>query len=272
MSPSASPRFARQPRHVLITGGSSGIGRALAEAYAAPGVLLSLSGRDPQRLAEVAALCEAKGATVARAVLDVCDATEMAAWIAQAEQTRPLDLVIANAGISGGTGGVSAQQAIGGESAEQTRAIFATNLAGVINTVYPALNAMGPRKRGQIALMASIAGFRGLPSAPAYCASKAAVKAWGEGLRGALAPQGIAVSVILPGFVKSRITDANGFTMPFLLSAPRAARIIQRGLRRNVGRIAFPWPMALAGWLLAVLPDALIGMLGRKLPKKSSAE
>lgn len=260
--------FLAAPRHVLITGGSSGIGRALAEHYAAPGVRLTLNGRNPDRLAKVAKACQDRGAVVETATVDVCDAQAMADWIAQADQVAPLDLVIANAGISGGTGGVAAVSAVGGESAEQARAIFATNLAGVINTVYPALHAMGTRRRGQLALVASVAGFRGLPSAPAYCASKAAVKVWGEGLRGAVAADGIALSVILPGFVESRITDANNFTMPLLMPADRAARIISQGLARNRGRIAFPWPTVFACWLLGALPDRLIDGLGRLLPKK----
>lgn len=256
------------PRHILITGGSSGIGRALAEHYAASGVRLTLNGRNSERLAEVARICQARGAVVDVQSVDVCDAQAMADWIAGADAVAPLDLVIANAGISGGTGGVAASSVIGGESAEQARAIFATNLAGVINTVYPALAVMGPRRRGQLALVASVAGFRGLPSAPAYCASKAAVKVWGEGLRGAVAADGIAVSVILPGFVESRITDANTFKMPLLMPAERAARIISKGLARNRGRIAFPWPTVFGGWLLGALPDALIDGLGRLLPKK----
>lgn len=256
------------PRHALITGASSGIGQALAEHYARPGCYLSLSGRNAGRLAQVADRCRARGAEVSQTVLDVCDASAMAAWIAEADRLAPLDLVVANAGISGGTGGVAAKASVGGESAEQARAIFATNLAGVINTVYPALEAMGPRRQGQIALVASVAGFRGLPSAPAYCASKAAVKVWGEGLRGALARDGIDLSVILPGFVESRITDANGFHMPLLMPAPRAARIIARGLARNRGRIAFPWPTVFACWLLATLPNALVDWLGRALPQK----
>jgi short-subunit dehydrogenase len=243
---------------VLITGASSGIGAALAVAYAAPGVRLALSGRDGGRLEEVAARCRTAGAEVACRVLCVTDAAAMAAWVAEA---GPLDVVIANAGISAGTGG-------GAESAEQTRAIFSVNVDGVLNTVLPAVEGMRARRRGQIAIVASVAGFRGLPSAPAYCASKAAVKAWGEGLRGGLANDGVGVSVILPGFVESRITAANRFRMPLLMPADRAARIIRRGLDRNVGRIGFPWPTVFAGWLMSVLPNAVVDRLTRRLPGK----
>lgn len=246
---------------ILITGASSGIGAALAVEYAAPGVRLFLCGRDAGRLDEVAGACRAKGAAVEARVLSVVDAAALAHWVAEAEVAGPLDLVIANAGISAGTGE-------GAETAEQTRAIFAVNVDGVLNTVLPAIAPMRARRSGQIAIVASVAGFRGLPSAPAYCASKAAVKAWGEGLRGWLARDGVKVSVILPGFVESRITAANDFVMPFLMPADKAARIIRRGLERDRGRIAFPWPTVFGAWLLSVLPDALVDRLSRRLPGK----
>jgi short-subunit dehydrogenase len=127
---------------------------------------------------------------------------------------------------------------------------------------------MRPRGRGQIAIMSSMTAFRGLPSAPAYSASKAAAKAWGEALRGRHARDGIEVSVVCPGFVESRMTEGNRFPMPFLMTADRAAAIIQRGLARNRGRIAFPWPTYAVAWLLGALPAAVSDRLTRDLPKK----
>jgi len=245
-------------QHILITGASSGIGEALAMAYAAPGVTLSLSGRNEARLAAVAEACRQRGASVHHTLCDVTDREDVSAWIASRDQAAPLDLVIANAGVSAGVG----------ESDDTTRRIFAVNLDGVVNTVLPALKVMRPRKRGQIALISSLASFRGMGGAPAYCSSKAAVRVWGEGLRGALAPDGIGVSVVCPGFVTSRMTDVNTFPMPFLMSAEKAAAIIQRGLAANTGRIAFPWPMLFGVWLLAALPDTLTGAFTRVLPKK----
>lgn len=249
------------PRSILITGASSGIGEALALDYAAPGVTLTLSGRDHQRLAAVAEACRAKGATVEAAAIDVADRAAMERWLTAADARRPLDLVIANAGISGGTGGDV-------EGAAQTRRIFEINLTGLLNTVLPAIPPMRARGGGQIALMSSVVGFRGMPTAPAYSASKAAVRAYGEALRGALAPAGIQVSVICPGFVRSRITAANRFHMPLLLDADRAAHIIRRGLARNRSRIAFPFPTYFATWLLGTLPPTLTDPLVRRFPKK----
>jgi len=171
------------PVHVLITGASSGIGEALALAYARPGVLLSLSGRDEARLSEVAAGVATRGASATETILDVRDRDATAAWAIDADQRRPVDLVIANAGISGGTHG-------GPESAEQTRAVFAVNLDGVVNTVLPLVPRMLERRAGQIALISSLAGHRGFPGAPAYCASKAAVKVWANRCAASSGPRG----------------------------------------------------------------------------------
>jgi len=245
------------PRSILITGGSSGLGAALAHCYAAPGVRLALSGRDAGRLEAVAAGCRQRGATVATAVLDVADAEAIGRWVLGADDAAPLDLVIANAGISGGDGGAAA-----------IRRIFAVNVDGVVNTVLPALERMRARRSGQIAIMSSLAGFRGLPSAPAYSASKAAVRSWGEALRARHARDGVAVNVICPGFVKSRMTDNNPFRMPLLMEADRAAEIIRRGLARNRARIAFPLRLYWAAWLIGALPPGLVDRMLGRLPEK----
>jgi len=251
----------RNPKHVLITGASSGIGAALAEAHAAPGRRLTLGGRNQERLNQVAASCHRKGATVRTGLVDVDqrDATEH--WVATADRERPLDLVIANAGISAGTG-------TGMETDAQTRDIFATNLAGVLNTLQPAIAGMRQRGRGQVAVISSLAAFRGFPGAPAYCGSKAAVRVWAESMRPHLASMGIGMSVVCPGFVRSGMTAVNDFPMPFLVEADKAARIIRRGLARDKARISFPWPLAAAVWLLAALPPAWTDRAMAKLPAK----
>lgn len=247
---------------ILITGASSGLGEALALAYAAPGVHLHLGARRSELLGAVADACRAKGADVTATPIDVTSVHGMSEWIINAHRTRSLDLVVANAGISGGTHD-------GPESDAQVRAIFAVNVDGVLNTVLPAIPLLAAQGRGQIAIMASLAGHRGFPGAPAYCGSKAAVKVWGEGLRGELAAQGIGVSVIMPGFVVTPMTAVNDFAMPFLMPVERAAAIICSGLAGNSARIAFPWPTSFIAWLLGTVPPALTDWLLRAAPRKS---
>jgi len=259
MRPAVSP-FA-DPRSILITGASSGLGAALALAYAAPGVRLVLGGRSAERLDEVARACAARGATVETALVDVADRTATEAWVLASDDAGPLDLVVANAGVSAGTGR-------GEEPIDQVRRIMATNVDGTLNTVLPLLPRLAARGRGQVALIASLAGFRGMPGAPAYCASKAAVKVYGEALRGDMLAKGVGVSVVCPGYVDTAMTRVNTFRMPFLMTAEKAAGIIRRGLARNRARIAFPWPLVAAVWLAAALPPGLLDPLLVRLPRK----
>ena len=250
------------PKAILITGASSGIGEALALKFAAEGVFLALSGRDEARLEDVGDRCREGGARVETRTVDTTDRPAMRRWIEETDTMAPLDLVIANAGLSAGTAGDA-------ESESQARRIFAVNLDGVLNTVHPSIDVMAARGRGQIALMSSVASFIALPGAPAYAASKAAVRLYGESLRGMLAPLGIRVSVICPGFVHSRMTATNPYPMPFIMPAERAARIISRGLSRDRPRIAFPWPTYALAWLVGtVLPPRLTEPVFRRLPAK----
>ncbi len=229
------------PGHVLITGASSGIGAALALHYAAPRVRLGLQGRNAARLAAVADACRARGAEVATTLLDVTDRDACATWASAADDAAPVDLAVASAGISG---------------AEDPRRAVAVNVHGVLNTVEPLLPRMTGRRQGQVALMSSLASFRGTPQAAAYCASKAAVRVWGEGLRPRLLRQGVLVNVVCPGFVTTPMTAVNRFPMPMIMPAERAAAIIARGLARDRPRIAFPLPMYLGVRLFAAMPQA----------------
>ncbi|MFC7050621.1 SDR family NAD(P)-dependent oxidoreductase [Emcibacter nanhaiensis] len=251
------------PKSILITGASSGIGEALALEYAAPGVTLFLSGRDPERTTAVAEACREKGAEADSRVIDVSNKDAMAGWIADCHRQRPLDLVIANAGI-----GLGFHKDVDLE--KHTEEIFATNVSGVFHTVHPALELMRQQGGGQIAIMASLAAYHGMPSSPAYSTSKACVKAYGEALRGAYWSEGIEVNVICPGFVESRITRRNKFPMPFFMSAEKAARIIRKALRKNKARITFPWQTRLMfGGAVRLLPASLMDRFLRTLPDKT---
>ena len=236
------------PRTVLITGATGGIGSALAEAYADPGNTLILQGRNAARLAELAALCRGKGARVLTRELDVRDREELSTWLGEIVQQETLDLLIVNAGVNTniGTDGE-------GERWEDVQALIEVNVLAAMVTVDAVLPSMRTRGNGQIALMSSLAAYFGLPVTPSYCASKAALKAYGEALRGWLGPEGIRVNVVMPGYVESRMSNEMPGPKPFLWPAKKAALTIKRGLARNQPRISFPFPLNLGTWFLSVL-------------------
>jgi short-subunit dehydrogenase len=237
------------PRTVVITGATSGLGRALALGYAAPGIRLGLVGRDPDRLREVGERCERAGASVVPGRFDVGDAEALAAWLSELDDRGAVDLVIAAAGISAGPPEGGAMEPAG-LAAHQIR----TNLLGCMNAVEPLLPRLVTRRTGQIAVVSSVAGLRGLPYCPGYSASKAGVRAYGEALRALLRPHGVRVSVVVPGFFDSPMTDRFHGDKPFLMSLDRASAIVRRGLDRGQARIVFPRALALALQAADLLP------------------
>ena len=247
--------------NVLITGASSGIGEAISVECARRGDTIFICGRNEERLAAVAEACRKLGATVYPRVLDVCEEAAVGAWIRECNAIAPIERVFANAGI--GTGE---------ETEENVRATFAVNINGCVNTVLPAIEIFRARtdtsRARQILITASIAGYGPLKSCPSYSATKACVKTWALSLRGMLKSEGIKVSAICPGFVRSRITDRNTCPMPFFMEAPKAARIILSRADKDIGLIAFPWPMRLATWFLSILPYAVNEFINRLLPEK----
>jgi len=243
--------------HILITGASSGIGEALAIHYSKPDVTISICGRNEERLNKVAAKCRILGATIHTKIINVADKPAMQKWMLECDAREALDLIIANAGVSGSAGDF--------KNADD---LFAVNMNGVCNTIHPILPTMIERGHGQIAMLSSLAGYRGLPSAPAYSASKCFVKAYAEALRGQIRLSGVKINVICPGFVKSRITDQNNFKMPGFMQADSAAKLIANGLRKNKPVIAFPSTMVFGAWFLSILPSFLFQWVADKLPNK----
>ncbi len=237
---------------IAITGASSGIGTALALAYAGPGVTLGLFGRDPDRLAMIASAARQRGASAATFEVDVTDRAGMEAALRTFDRERPIDLLIAAAGVSSGAppGGEL-------EPAESAHAVFDINVLGTANTVLPALELMAARGEGRIVLVGSLAARPPLPFSPAYSASKAAVESYGEALRGAARPFGVVVTVVSPGFVETPMSARVVGPRPFMMTAERAAMIIQAAVAKGRARIAFPWPLAVLTEIAAALPRPL---------------
>ncbi|HVZ52108.1 MAG TPA: SDR family NAD(P)-dependent oxidoreductase [Pseudolabrys sp.] len=237
---------------VLITGASSGIGRALALHYARQGRALALIGRDRTRLESTIEECRRLGGSAQCALIDVRSRAAMADWIGEIDRANPVELAFANAGLMAGT---PADGPI--EPADAGHGVIETNVLGVLNTVQPLLPAMMARGRGQIAIVSSIAAFIPLPDSPSYCASKSAVLAYGLSLRAALAAHGIGVSVICPGYVTTPMMLRESGPKPFVMAPERAVARIVAGLARNRPVIAFPFFFALATRLHGLLPDRL---------------
>jgi short-subunit dehydrogenase len=239
-------------RAVVISGASSGLGSALARAYAGPGVALGLIARDAARLDAVAQACRGAGATVVADTIDVAERHPVEAWLREFDRAHPVDLVIANAGTSGGS-----EPGEPGEDIDITTRQVAVNLLGAVHLAAPLVAAMAARRRGRIALVASLAAYRGLPYAPGYSASKAGLRAYGEALRAQLHPYGIGVTVVCPGFFASPMTARWDGPTPFLVSTERAAQRVKRGIDRGRGRVSFPWPLVLGMRLGDALPAAV---------------
>jgi len=237
---------------VFITGASSGIGQALASRYAAAGWRLALVAR---RTAEVQAWADAQGLGADRAVVygadvAVADSIVRAGQDCIVRQGLP-DVVIANAGIS-----------IGMDTAEREdldvmRDIFATNNLGLAATFHPFLRAMRERRSGTLVGVASVAAIRGLPGHGAYCASKAAVVAYCESLRGECRGQGVRVVTLLPGYIATPLTAGNPYPMPFLMPAAVFADKAFAAIEAGASYRVIPWQMGVVAKLLRLLPNGL---------------
>lgn len=247
-------------RTILITGATGAIGGALARDWAAPGITLHLHGRNKTALETLGQICRDKGASVELHSVDLTDEKALFPWIDHLDNTTPLDLAVAAAGVN--THPVDEY----GESWENIKPLLDINLVAPIALCNRLSPRMQKRGHGQLVLMSSLAGYYGLPITSAYSASKAGIKAYGEGLRGWLAPHGVKVNVIMPGYVKSKMCDEMPGPKPFLWSPERASEYIRKRLAKNKARISFPFPLNFGTWWLAVLPASLsqwiLGLMG----------
>jgi short-subunit dehydrogenase len=193
-----------------------------------------------------------RGAQVQGVTFDLRDTEAALAALRSLSSQYVIDLAIVNAGVSR-----AMDKGLDAESWEAAKGVLAVNIDGAIATVSGVLPEMRRRGAGQIAVVSSLAAYFGLPITPVYCASKAALKAYGEAMRSWLAPQGIAVNVVLPGFVRTPMGDATAGPKPWRMSPERAATLIRRGLEHNRARIAFPRTLACGMWWLSALPAAV---------------
>ncbi len=250
----------KQPLRVVISGASSGIGLALAHHYLIDGAIVAAFARRNELLQVLAAKFPDKVYCYA---LDVRDAAAMqnAAQDFISQAGIP-DIVIANAGVSRGTLTEYA------EDIDAFQQVIDINVLGIVKTFQPFLGAMRESKNGTLVGIASVAGFRGLPGASAYSASKAAAISYLESLRVELQGSGVKVVTICPGYIKTPMTDVNPYPMPFMLDAGDAAKRMARAIKRGCSFTVIPWQMGLVGRAIKLLPNWLYDVILKRAPYK----
>lgn len=233
---------------VWIIGASYGIGRALALELAGQGHTVIASARSADKLAS---LEEEGGGRIRALPLDVTDHAAVQAAMAALEAGHGgVDIAVLNAGTHRPASAASFK-------ASELRELIELNLMGTANALEAVMPAMIRRRAGRIAIVASVAGYRGLPTAAYYGPSKAALINMAESLRFDLEEAGVRLQLVDPGFVRTPLTDRNEFPMPFLIGAEEAARHIARGLASDRFEIAFPWQLVWLMKLARLLPYAL---------------
>jgi short-subunit dehydrogenase len=257
-------------RVAVITGASSGIGRELAKALAAEQCKVGVLARRKDLLDGLVKEIQESGGAAAAAPADVGDRGQNLAAIRDVEaRLGPVDLLIANAGVGIPT-------LIKPPNTGAVEKMFRVNVLGVVYAIEAVLPGMLDRRHGHLVAVSSIAASKGLPGESGYCASKAAVNTYMEGLRIQLRDRGIRVTTVAPGFVRTPMTAVNQFHMPWLLEADDAARRIIRAIRRGRKVYHFPWQTALlmkvANWLPDWAVARAMGGYNEKPPMPAGAE
>ncbi len=242
-------------RVVVITGASSGIGRALAVALAGGQARVGVTARRTERLDELVRHVRANGGTIEAHSCDVTDReSALTAIRGLSEKLGPVDLLIANAGL-GQTAGADPMNVPVFEQ------MVRVNLLGVAYAFEAVMESMLARKSGHLVAISSLAAYKGLPGSAGYCATKAAVNTYCEGLRIELRNRGVAVTCVCPGFIKTEMTAGKTHPIPLLMDADAAAQRIVRALRRRPGVYNFPWRMSLMMKLVRWLPDWILARM-----------
>jgi short-subunit dehydrogenase len=246
----------RAPTTILITGASSGLGAALARAYAGPNRSLALWGRDRLRLEETAAACRALDASVEILSVDISDLGRMAAELEALDNRMSLDLAILNAGLGG-----TVPPEMKAEDPERARDIALVDFASPVMAASILAGRMAERGSGHIALIGSIAESFPLPVAPAYSGAKAGLSMFAEALRVRMKRYGVQVSLIAPGFIDTPMSRSVDSPKPFLLDADGAARTIRARLSRGSTRFVLPWQFSIIRGAYRLLPRRISSSL-----------
>jgi short-subunit dehydrogenase len=236
----------------IITGASSGIGWELAKTLAAQGCAVGVLARRKDQLEALVREIQSAGGKAAYAVADVSDRGQTVSAIhALRDQLGPVDLLIANSGVGVPT-------TLEPLNIDEVEVMFKVNTLGVVYAIEAVLPDMLRRGQGHLAAVSSLASYLGMPGESGYCASKAAVNVYLEGLRVQLRRRGIAVTLICPGFIETPMTAVNTFKMPFLMKPDRAAQLIVSALSRKKKVFNFPWQTTLLMKLACWLPDWML--------------
>lgn len=257
-------------RSVVLTGASSGLGEELAIQLAARGDRLALLARRRSELERVADRARASAASAGHTAevsvfaVDVTEREAVRRILTEIESANNgIDLLILNAGISENLYPERFDDRVAAR-------IFEVNATSAFWAIGAVLPGMVRRARGHIVGVSSIAGYRGLPGASAYSASKAALSTMLESLRVDLFDKGVHVTTVSPGFIRTPLTAKNRHPMPWLVEPDRAAALILRGVDRHRREVRFPWPLTTLMRLLRVMPDWLYDTVARHIDRPES--
>ncbi len=253
----------KTPTRIFITGASSGLGAGLARHYARPGVTLGLVARRRDLLATLQADLAQRGATVHVYEQDVCDTSKLAACARDfLERAQGIDLVLANAGVG-------IRNSIHEGESDEVAALMQINVIGVTNTLLPFVPTMLKQKSGTLVGMSSMAGHQALPGRTAYCASKAAVRVFMDGLRMDLHGTGVHAMTLCPGFVDTPLIQDNPSTF-WVVDLERGVRLMAKAIAARKRTYTFPWQMNLLHYLAKCLPECVVRRLAPAPRTRSS--
>lgn len=238
-----------QNKTIFLTGASSGIGEGLAIAMAEKGAIVALVARREEELTRIAEQIAAKNGIARVFAVDVTDAEGLAnAAQAFRDEFGHIDIMIANAGIGGN------DQKTREYDPASVRKLIDINLLGAVNSIHAVIKPMQERGKGHLVAISSLAGFRGLPKSAAYSASKGAMTNFFESVRLDQAANGIDVTIIQPGFIKTPLTSGRSNKMPFLMDLEDAIPHFLRAIERKKPFAAFPWQLATIVRLGKIMP------------------